>query len=349
MGPPDDEVRVPEGAAPLTMAEVLERIEADRQRVAKAAAAEDERRRLQAEIDRDEAVAAMTAAAERARQQAMTLPCFAGMAKEPPDVHSAVDECVQTTARQSCPRWAHPADPRCPIRIERKTLEELAEHLFECRIPGSIDSDGGNRLLRMLRDCTPMAASENPPPAELLMAARRGLRGRGWIQQAPRPLRETGPVQLVRAFMAREPRELVVEGRRFNLRGDEWCLIMGGEPATGKTVGMCAPAADERVLFVAAPELVGYKPRVEMERAESAAKLALDDLGTERNTASGAAADDLAGLLELRHRHRRLTLVTANVSLEDMKDRYGKRLFDKERGRMLEGMVLAGFKGESLR
>lgn len=349
-----------------------ERPRPDAEALARINAAVKLRREQRAAEEAQELVEAQRAIAEglvsgarRAYEEAQLLACFDGMASDPSDVQRAVNDCYRLDGRNvqrgSGDRWGAGGCPRaalkqCPRTVEREALYDFAGQLFASRIPGAIDTDGGNRLERLLRSWWVQPGTD-ASAAELLLATARGLRRRDGTPVESMPLQETEPVQLVRAFLSRKPAEVQIGARRVELTGEEWALVLGGDMATGKTVGACSAVIERRVLFAAAPELVEHEPLVTKRQAEEAPLLVLDDLGTERNAASQFAVETLGDILVTRHRHRRLVIVTTNLTVQrrkpgdepGLRERYGDRLFDSDRGRWREGMVLVGFKGSSLR
>ena len=140
-------------------------------------------------------------------------------------------------------------------------------------------------------------------------------------------------------------------------------LFLRGDVGIGKTFGLQLLAARFGWKFVTAREVEGfyrtqpdYAEWVEYCRAADffgrGKTLVIDDLGTENEefVQYGQRANPLAELLEKRydlsfHRDRVRTVVTSNLTDQQIKERYGFRAFD----RMREMFAVVTVKGESLR
>lgn len=140
-------------------------------------------------------------------------------------------------------------------------------------------------------------------------------------------------------------------------------LFLRGDVGIGKTFGLQLLAARFGWKFVTAREVEGFY-RTQPEYAEwveycraadffgRGKTLVIDDLGTENEDFMqyGQRANPLAELLEKRydlsfHRDRVRTVVTSNLTDQQIKERYGFRVFD----RMREMFAVVTVKGESLR
>lgn len=140
-------------------------------------------------------------------------------------------------------------------------------------------------------------------------------------------------------------------------------LFLRGDVGIGKTFGLQLLAARFGWKFVTAREVEGffrtqpnYTEWVEYCRAADffgrGKTLVIDDLGTENEDFMqyGQRANPLAELLEKRydlsfHRDRVRTIVTSNLTDQQLKERYGFRVFD----RLREMFAVVTVKGESLR
>lgn len=140
-------------------------------------------------------------------------------------------------------------------------------------------------------------------------------------------------------------------------------LFLRGDVGIGKTFGLQLLAARFGWKFVTAREVEGfyrtqpnYTEWVEYCRAADffgrGKALVIDDLGTENEDFMqyGQRANPIAELLEKRydlsfHRDRVRTIVTSNLTDQQLKERYGFRVFD----RLREMFAVVTVKGESLR
>lgn len=140
-------------------------------------------------------------------------------------------------------------------------------------------------------------------------------------------------------------------------------LFLRGDVGIGKTFGLQLLAARFGWKFVTAREVEGfyrtqpdYTTWVEYCRAADffgrGKTLVIDDLGTENEDFMqyGQRANPLAELLEKRydlsfHRDRVRTIVTSNLTDQQLKERYGFRVFDRIR----EMFAVVTVKGDSLR
>ena len=140
-------------------------------------------------------------------------------------------------------------------------------------------------------------------------------------------------------------------------------LFLRGDVGIGKTFGLQLLAARFGWQFYSAREVEGffrtqpdYTAWVDYCRAAdffgTGRTLVIDDLGTENEDFMqyGQRANPLAELLEKRydlsfHRDHVRTVVTSNLTDQQLKERYGFRVFD----RMREMFAFATVRGESLR
>lgn len=116
--------------------------------------------------------------------------------------------------------------------------------------------------------------------------------------------------------------------------GDVWRgLLFVGPVGTGKTAICAALAYDtDPHAFWSTTALIdwlldGYRTNAFGHRFDTLAKrrlLILDDLGTERDT--DGQVDLVVKLIEARHRHRRLTVISTNLRTHLRTARYGQRI-----------------------
>lgn len=139
---------------------------------------------------------------------------------------------------------------------------------------------------------------------------------------------------LMRAFDA---------ARAFATQPEGWLLLEGGY-GCGKThlaaaVGHHRLKQGDFVLFVTTPDLLdylrqAYDPRAEatfdetFDRVRNATLLILDDLGVENP--SPWAQEKLFQLLNHRYSHKRPTIITTNVNINDLDARLRSRLLDTQ-------------------
>lgn len=139
---------------------------------------------------------------------------------------------------------------------------------------------------------------------------------------------------LLRAFDA---------ARTFAAQPEGWLLLEGGY-GCGKThlaaaVGHLRLKHGDFVLFVTTPDLLdylrhAYDPRAEatfdetFDRVRNATLLILDDLGVENP--SPWAQEKLFQLLNHRYSHKKPTIITTNVSINDLDARLSSRLLDTQ-------------------
>jgi len=274
---------------------------------------------------------------ERARRATAALACGQGVLAG--DVHHAVDLCVAARAARECKmRSAYD----CPIEAEERELAAFLKRVEEARIPGIEE-------LRILMRNGWTAPRRNPTAAEIVIGAMPGRRLRGGVPAPITPLWATGPQNAVASWLAGKPTTVDVGAKDKatkepileTVRGDEWCLLMGGEVGTGRTAAACTAILVGPAWFATAPEVAGDRALEQVAR--NARLLILDDLGTE-------VANDgkLAALLSARYADHRRTIVTTNLRFEtgpqSILERYGARLHDRFR----DGLCL-GFRGQSLR
>ena len=140
-------------------------------------------------------------------------------------------------------------------------------------------------------------------------------------------------------------------------------LFLRGDVGIGKTFGLQLLAAKFGWKFVTAREVEGfYRAQPEYTEWEDYCRaadffgrgktLVIDDLGTENEDFMqyGQRANPLAELLEKRYdlsfyRDHVRTVVTSNLTDQQLKERYGFRVFD----RMREMFAVVTVRGESLR
>lgn len=160
------------------------------------------------------------------------------------------------------------------------------------------------------------------------------------------PLEPTEAMRAARAFACAPSAAgaRMDSGNTIAFTGSEWLLVLIGPPGCGKSIAAAHVIASCGGLWMAARSLAN--PKTEIDAAERASLLVLDDLGTEYSGASQYGVERAAALLELRHAERRRTVVTTNLGAADIVARYGERVRDRmrERGRavLLTGPSLRG-------
>ncbi len=150
----------------------------------------------------------------------------------------------------------------------------------------------------------------------------------------------------------REPRDGMRAAVAF-VDSPAWSLTMLGGVGTGKTVPAAWLAkrtleAGETLTWWRAPSMArqgvfGVEADQRTKRACNATLLVLDDLGAELPTGPWIAV--LNDVLGYRHAHGAKTVVTGNLSLEELRKLLGDRLYD----RLCEGVVVGTGKGSMRR
>lgn len=259
-----------------------------------------------------------------------------------------VEHCHATGARAACPRSR---DRLCPWMEARESLHARAVELRGRGIPGADALAGTNgRPGKILRGEW-HGPGRWPTLAELLIGTLPGIRKADGSACPPMPLRDTTALAMVRAFQARAP--FAVEGRPIAFTGDEWCLIIGGEVDSGKSVAAGSVALDERCWFVGARELTTksggpdawQEYELRMESARGCDFLILDDLGCEVDSEGGWATRELAALITERHKERLRTIITTNLRRAEIGARYAARVDS----RLNEGAVFVPCKALNMR
>ncbi len=249
-----------------------------------------------------------------------------------------VETCHVTGARAACPRAARGP---CPWHDAAAALHSRAHALAVRGIPGGAD------LADKIKRGEWYGPGRWPTLAELLIGTLHGIRREDGSAYKPVPLRDTTALTMVRAFQSRQP--FAVEGRALQFTGDEWCLIIGGEVDSGKSVAAGSVALDGRCWFIGARELTtrkggqdsweAYEER--MERVKACDFLILDDLGCEVDSEGGWATRELAALITARHECRRRTIITTNLRRAEIGTRYAARVDS----RLNEGAIFVPCKG----
>jgi hypothetical protein len=145
-------------------------------------------------------------------------------------------------------------------------------------------------------------------------------------------LEDVETLRVVRAFLvAGQATAQMHDGARELFTGGEWGVVLAGPPGNGKSLAAAYAIARAGGVWIDARRLAN--PKMEIDAAERAPLLVVDDLGTEYSGTNAYATERAAALLELRYQDRRRTLVTTNLRRDDFAARYGPRLFDRLRDR----------------
>ena len=171
------------------------------------------------------------------------------------------------------------------------------------------------------------SAPQPPPPGPLLLNQDIPPRVRGWVLA--------------------DFSEAVVGGiQREFIDGEAWCLYLWGATGSRKTslaaaVLKCMRTTGTAGLFVPAYRVVkklrnvgDVQAKHELERWGGVDVLVLDDLGTHRDTPH--VLEQLLFLLHRRYDYARQTILTANMSLDDV----SARINPATARRLEEGLVL---------
>src|SRR5882724_11164612 len=111
-------------------------------------------------------------------------------------------------------------------------------------------------------------------------------------------------------------------------------VCLSGNPGSGKTVAASNWLATfGGGLFVKAARLSRWDryDNDEMNRLLRAARLVIDDLGTEFQDAKGNFMAILDEVIDVRYDHAKPTVITTNLDAEAFKARYGERIVDRIR------------------
>lgn len=127
---------------------------------------------------------------------------------------------------------------------------------------------------------------------------------------------------------------LALRTAREWLSGEGLILVLSGGPGVGKTCAAAWALWKKPGIFVKAPRLVDRSAERDslVAQARAVPLLVVDDLGTEYLDPKGWAAGELEGVLVDRFDQKRRTLITCNLSPEDMATRYGARVADRIQG-----------------
>jgi hypothetical protein len=136
-----------------------------------------------------------------------------------------------------------------------------------------------------------------------------------------------------------------------------WCLILSGDKGTGKSVAAAYwlwrfQAAKMQSSQTAKPSwfrvndlmLMGNY-NTDLRELWYSSRLVLDDVGNEFQDAKGSLAAMLYGIVDHRHGDMLKTIITTNLTLDEMKKRYDPRIMD----RLREGAEFVNILGTSMR
>jgi len=132
-------------------------------------------------------------------------------------------------------------------------------------------------------------------------------------------------------------------------------VLIKGDKGTGKTLLLKLISKAYEIIHNEPPYMISAIEFNLMYQKEGAAKILdhktgamfIDDIGAEPQAANnfGSRIDPISTLLFLRYEARMKTFCTTNLTIDELKERYGDRLAD----RFKQMFVVITFKGESKR
>lgn len=143
-----------------------------------------------------------------------------------------------------------------------------------------------------------------------------------------------------------EPKEtLAMTYVRALLEGKGLLLLLHGNAGCGKSTAAAWALAQRSGLWVGAPDLA--RPAKEDDEATdrelaTAPFLVIDELGTEYSTDKKYAESRINLALSKREADLLPTIITANLSTQEFKDRYGERTVSRINGDPLGWQTVAG-------
>jgi DNA replication protein DnaC len=195
------------------------------------------------------------------------------------------------------------------------------------------------------RERTPERDRETPEQAAERRERARAHRRAQWEARCPAMYASASVDELTEH---QHPGEL----RRWLDAGHRHLVLHSGRSSTGKThaayaLGHAAVSAGQWALAWTLADLLADLRPHGLSETDDVARcdlLILDDVGREHDS-TGWPQEQLHRLLDVRGREHRRTIVTTNLTGEQMYDRYGEPVVD----RLSHDMVVLKFTGPSLR
>lgn len=154
------------------------------------------------------------------------------------------------------------------------------------------------------------------------------------------------PSRLIKAIQELKPNGYITETDRWKAT-EQWCLIMNGSAGTGKSTAAAwwlyqeatriaengkAPYSYKQAWFRANDlMLVGNYNKELLETLWSSPWLVLDDLGNEFMDSKGNFSALLYGIVDHRYGNERKTIITTNMTKQELSDKYDRRVYDRLR------------------
>lgn len=118
---------------------------------------------------------------------------------------------------------------------------------------------------------------------------------------------------------------------------DEWLLLINGPVGVGKSFAAAywlmqangnSKKGDQKNSWLRCGDLFMYEKK-ELREYWSRYRLVIDDLGVEYDSDSGYTSSIITSILNNRYDRRLKTIITTNLTMDDLGKKYDKRLYDR--------------------